>query len=574
MQTHSLSISFPKKKMKIKRALVSVSDKSGIVEFVKELEKLQIEIVSTGGTAKTLRESGIQVKDVSDLTGFPEIMDGRVKTLHPLIHGGILARRADPEHMKSVETLNIPLIDLVVVNLYPFMEVTKDEGVPLNVAIENIDIGGPTMLRAAAKNYEDITVVTDPADYPEILSQIKTTGEVSKNTRELLAVKVFHHTAIYDSSVDTYLSRSVLQNNRLHLHFDEGSVLRYGENSHQTAVFYRDMSSKEISVADSEVLSGKAMSFNNYVDANAALEVIKDLPANQPAVSVIKHTNPCGLATGSTVTEALERAWDGDPISAFGGVLATNVTVDMDFAGFLKGDTVKHYSYSIVNGENVKQEVPTGKFVEVIIAPDFAEEAVEFFKQKSKAIRLVKVKKSDLKDRKTLRAITGGLLVQDRDSELLSKFEVVTEKPFPDNYQKLAEFTLVACKHTKSNGIVLGREYAPGKFQVMGMGAGQPNRVDSMRKLSIPKAKENLQREFETTGKTGDFESWFQEEISKMVLVSDGFFPFDDTVREAARYGVKYIVQPGGSMRDNDSIKACNELGVAMALSGLRHFNH
>ena len=560
--------------MKIKRALVSVSDKTGIIELAKELANLNIEIVSTGGTAKAIRDAGIPAKDVSELTGFPEVMDGRVKTLHPFIHGGILARRDDSGHMKSAEELNIPLIDLIVVNLYPFMEVTKEEGVPLNVAIENIDIGGPTMLRAAAKNYEYVTVVTDPADYGEVLNQIQASGEVSKTMRERLAVKVFHHTAIYDASVDTYLSRAVLQKNRLHLNFEDGEVLRYGENSHQSAVFYKDQNSKEVSVADSEILSGKAMSFNNYVDANAALEAVKDLPKDKPAVSVIKHTNPCGLATGDTVAEALGKAWEGDPISAFGGVLATNVTVDMDFARFLKGEDVKHYSYSIVDGENVRQEVPTGKFVEVVIAPDFTEDAVEFFKKKSKMIRLVKVKAEGDKDKKTFRAITGGMLVQDRDSELTSKFEVVTEKSFPDNYQQLAEFTLVACKHTKSNGIVLGREYAPGKFMVMGMGAGQPNRVDSMRKLSIPKAKENLKREFEALCQTGDFDSWAEQEIQKMVMVSDGFFPFDDTVREAARYGVKYIVQPGGSMRDEDSIKACNELGIAMAFSGLRHFNH
>lgn len=560
--------------MKIKRALVSVSEKSGIVDFVKELVKLDIEIISTGGTANTLRDAGIAVKDVSELTGFPEIMDGRVKTLHPLIHGGILARREELAHMKSVEALEIPLIDLIVVNLYPFVEVTKEEGVPLNVAIENIDIGGPTLLRAAAKNYEDVTVITDPADYASVLRQLQENGEVSRETREILAVKVFHHTAIYDASVDTYLSRCILQKNRLHLEYDDGEVLRYGENAHQSAVFYRDAKSKEMSVADSEILAGKAMSFNNYVDANAALEVVKDLPSSRPAVSVIKHTNPCGFATGDTVGEALERAWEGDPISAFGGVLATNTTVDMAFAEFLKGESLKHYSYSIVDGENVRQEVPTGKFVEVIIAPDFDEEAVAFLKSKSKAIRLVKLKPGGEKDRKTYRAITGGMLVQDKDAELLDKFDVVTEKPFPENLQKLAEFTLVACKHTKSNGIVLGREYAEGKYQVMGMGAGQPNRVDSMRKLSIPKAVENLKREYDALKPETDFDDWCSQQISQMVLVSDGFFPFDDTVREAARYGVKYIIQPGGSMRDEDSIKACNELGIAMAFTGLRHFNH
>ncbi|MBU2515606.1 bifunctional phosphoribosylaminoimidazolecarboxamide formyltransferase/IMP cyclohydrolase [bacterium] len=560
--------------MKVQRALISVSNKTGIVEFARELSKLKIEIISTGGTAKTLRDEGVVVKDVSELTGFPEIMDGRVKTLHPLVHGGILARRDDPVHIKAAEELKIPMIDMIVVNLYPFMEVTKDEGVPLNVAVENIDIGGPTMLRAAAKNYEYVTVITDPADYEPVLEQLKSKGEVKKQLREKLAIKVFHHTAQYDASVDTYLSRCILQENRLHMDFGEGEVLRYGENSHQHATFYRDSRSKEMSVANNEILSGKAMSYNNYVDANAALEAIKDLPEDKPAVSVIKHTNPCGMATGETIGEALERAWEGDPISAFGGVLATNATVDMAFANFLKGENIKHYSYSIVKGENIRQEVPTGKFVEVIVAPDFTNEAVEFFKQKSKMIRLVKVFKSEKKDKKTFRAITGGILVQDRDAELMDRFEVVTEKQFPEGYRQLAEFGLVACKHTKSNGIVLSREYEPGQFQVMGMGAGQPNRVDSMRKLSIPKATENLKREFETKKIQGDFKAWCEQELGKMVMVSDGFFPFDDTVREAATFGIKYIVQPGGSMRDGDSIAACNELGIAMAFSGLRHFNH
>jgi phosphoribosylaminoimidazolecarboxamide formyltransferase / IMP cyclohydrolase len=560
--------------MKITRALVSVSDKSGITEFVKALSEEKIEIISTGGTAKALRDAGLEVKDVSELTGFPEIMDGRVKTLHPLVHGGLLARRDNAEDMKSVDELSIPLIDMVIVNLYPFKEVIKNAEVTLETAIENIDIGGPTMLRAAAKNYNHVAVVTDPADYERVLKQLRDTGTVSKETREELAVKVFHHTASYDAAVDTYLSQHILEEKRLHMSYVQGEVLRYGENSHQSALFFKDPESSEMSVANSEVLSGKAMSYNNYVDANAALEAVKDLPKDKPAVSVIKHTNPCGLATGETVTEALARAWEGDPISSFGGVLATNTKVDLDFAGFLKGDQVKHYAYSIVNGESIRQEVPTGKFVEVIIAPEFDEEAVEFFKKKSKAIRLVKVGETVLEEKSTFRAITGGVLVQDRDSVLLDKFEVVTEKQFPGNYRALAEFTLVACKHTKSNGIVLGREYQPGQFQVMGMGAGQPNRVDSMRKLSIPKAKENLKRESDDLNLTGDFEDWCLKELGKMVLVSDGFFPFDDTVREAASFGIKYIIQPGGSVRDKDSIKACNEFGIAMALTGLRHFNH
>lgn len=560
--------------MKIKRALLSVSDKTGIVELARELKQAGIELISTGGTAKSIRDAGVAVQDISDLTGFPEIMDGRVKTLHPLVHGGILARRDNAGDQQSIDDLKIPLIDLIVVNLYPFLDVTKDPEVSLETAVENIDIGGPTMIRAAAKNFEYVAVVTDPNDYGRVLEQIKADGSVSKELRAQLAVKVFQHTARYDAAVDTFLANRILSEKRLHMDYIGGTELRYGENGHQSAVFYQDGKSSECSAAKAEVLHGKAMSYNNYVDATAALEAVKDLPSDRPAVSVIKHTNPCGLATGDTIAQALERAWQGDPMSAFGGVLATNWTVDMAFAEFLKGNNVQHISYSIVDGETIGQAAPGGKFVEVILAPDYTDEAAEFLKSKSKVIRLLKTNPTVEQDRSTFRAITGGLLVQDRDLALTEKFEVVTEMQFPDSYRQLAEFTAVACKHTKSNGIVLGREYAPGCFQVMGMGAGQPNRVDSMRKLSIPRAKENALREFQDLNIGGDFDAWWLEQVGNMVLVSDGFFPFDDTVREAARFGIKYIVQPGGSVRDDDSIKACNELGMAMAMVGYRHFNH
>ncbi|MGK0290435.1 MAG: phosphoribosylaminoimidazolecarboxamide formyltransferase/IMP cyclohydrolase [bacterium] len=560
--------------MKIQRALVSVSDKAGIVDFSKDLHQLGIEIISTGGTAKTLKEAGIPVIDISDYTGFPEIMDGRVKTLNPKVHGGILARRSNEEHMNTLQNHNIPLIDLVVVNLYPFLEVTKDENVELQVAVENIDIGGPTMLRASAKNYEDVTVVTDPTDYDKILGQIKENGKTDIDTRAKLAIKVFHHTAQYDSAIDSFLTKRILDKKTLHQTFTEGKTLRYGENSHQQATFYINPNSTEQSVANTEILNGKEMSYNNYVDANAALEAVKELPSDQAAVAVIKHTNPCGLATGATGAEALEKAWQGDPISAFGGVIATNQTVDLAFAEFLKGENVTHYAYKVVNGEYVPEVVKTGKFVEIVIAPDYTDEALAFLKKKSKMIRLLKTSPTQEVEKETYRAITGGILVQDRDKELTSKFEVSTKKEFAGSYKPLAEFTWVACKHTKSNAIVLGREYAPGKFQVLGMGAGQPNRVDSLRKLALPKAKENLALEFKAKGMTGDFEKWCADEIAKAVLVSDAFFPFDDTVREAAELGIKYLVQPGGSMRDQDSIDACDELGMAMAFTGNRHFNH
>ncbi|OGG93637.1 MAG: bifunctional phosphoribosylaminoimidazolecarboxamide formyltransferase/inosine monophosphate cyclohydrolase [Candidatus Lambdaproteobacteria bacterium RIFOXYD2_FULL_50_16] len=559
--------------MKAKRALISLSDKSGIIDFATELNKLGIEILSTGGTAKTLREAGLKVTDVSEVTGFPEIMDGRVKTLHPHIHGGLLGRRDNPEHMATLAKHGIEPIDLVIINLYPFVKVTADLEVDLEMAIENIDIGGPAMLRASAKNYASVAVVTDPNDYAQVLAELKQ-GEVSLETKGRLAIKAYRMTSQYDAAIDQFLSRRLFQEERLYMQFGQGTPLRYGENSHQSASFYLDEHSKESSVARAQVLNGKEMSFNNYVDANAAYEAVKDIPQDIAAVSVIKHTNPCGFATGATAALALARAWEGDPISAFGGVIATNRKVDMAFAEFLKGDSVPHYSYQVKDGEYIPSLVTTGKFVEVLIAPDFESDAMEFLKKKSKAIRLLKVPPMGEPDRFTFRAITGGILHQGKDNQIFETFQTVTKRDFGGNKKALAEFTMTACKHTKSNAVVLGREYAPGQFQVMGMGSGQPNRVDSMRKLSVTKAKENLKREFDQLGLTGDFESWATEQISNMVLASDAFLPFDDTVREAASLGIRYIVQPGGSMRDEDSIKACDQLGMAMAFTGLRHFNH
>lgn len=558
----------------IKRALISVSDKTGVIEFAQNLQSMGIEIISTGGTATALKEAQVPVVDISEFTGFPEIMDGRVKTLHPMVHAGILCRRDMPEHMKVLNELDMRLIDMIVVNLYPFQEVTSDPNVDLETAIENIDIGGPTMIRAAAKNHSHVTVVTDPGDYTMIWEQIRETTKVDDKTRAWLAIKVYRHTSEYDAAVESFLSNRILEERRLHITFGQGKDLRYGENSHQKAAVFIDETSDEESIVKGEILNGKEMSYNNYMDANAALEPVKEMAEDVPAVSVIKHMNPCGFATGGTVAEALEKAWEGDPISAFGGVLATNQVVDLAFAEFLKGDSVKHTAYMVQDGKYIPQEVPQGKFVELIAAPDFTDEALEFLKKKSKPLRLIKTKKTNFKEFTTLKSITGGLLIQERDRDLMEKFDVVTEKPFPESYNGLAEFGWVACKYTKSNAIVLVREYGEGKFQVMGMGAGQPNRVDSMRKLALPKAMENLEREYEKLNISQDFDSWSKEELGKMVLVSDAFFPFDDTVREAASLGIRYIVQPGGSMRDDDSIKACNELGVAMALTGLRHFNH
>ncbi len=558
---------------KVRRALISVSDKTGIAEFAKALVVLGIEILSTGGTAKFLQAHHISVTPVEKVTGFPEIMDGRVKTLHPNIHGALLGLRDNPTHVEQAKRHGIEWIDLLVINLYPFESTIAKPDVSIEEAIEQIDIGGPCMIRSGAKNYRFVAVVTDPQDYSLVISEIRNTGEVSLETKKYLAVKAFRRTADYDSIIDQYLSRMFLNEPVLRLSFFKGEKLRYGENSHQAGWLYRDVECEEASLANGELLSGKEMSFNNYVDADAALEAVKDLQG-EIGVAVIKHTNPCGYATGQTPREALERAWAGDPISAFGSVIACNAPVDLAFAEFLKGENVEHVAYILEKSQLIPQKVP-GKFVEVIIAPEFSKEALDLL-QKTKTLRLLKVKDlaSGRPEAYTYRKITGGILQMERDVRLLEKFDVVTEKKFDERKRKLAEFAMKAAKHTKSNAIVLAREYRPGFFQVMGMGAGQPNRVDSLRKLAIPKALENLRLEYEDQNKKGSFEDYAQAQFAEMVLASDAFFPFEDTVRAAGEYGIRYIVQPGGSKRDGDSIRACNALGIAMALTGLRHFRH
>lgn len=558
--------------MQIKRALISVSDKRGIVEFARTLAEKGVEILSTGGTAHALTEAGVPVTPVDAVTGFPEMMDGRVKTLHPRIHGAILGLRDRPEHVAQAEAQGITWIDMVVVNLYPFEQTVAKADIAIEEAVEQIDIGGPSMVRSAAKNYRHVAIVTDPEDYPRILSEMSS-GTLSLALRQALAVKAFRRTAAYDAAIDTYLSKALLDEPVCHLSFDHGAPLRYGENSHQSATFFRDQTSTEPAVAGAEILQGKALSFNNYVDADAALEAVKDL-GDAPGVAVIKHTNPCGLATGQTLREAVTRAWAGDPISAYGSVIAVNRPVDLAFASFLKGKDEVHIGYVIDNGKLVPKEMPS-KFVEVIVAPDFDDNALELL-ARAKTLRLLKT--GDLKagspEAKTYRKITGGMLEMHRDQILTEKFQVVTQKKFDADQEALARFAVSAAKHTKSNAIVLARAYRPGCYQVMGMGAGQPNRVDSMRKLAVTKAIENLEIEYNAGGIAMPLEQYIEKSLADMVLASDAFFPFDDTVRAAAEAGVRYIVQPGGSKRDVDSVAACDELGMAMALTGLRHFRH
>ncbi len=538
------------KSMVIKRALLSVSDKTGLVDFARKLADRGVEILSTGGTWKMLSDNGIPVVSVDSYTGHPEIMDGRVKTLHPRVHGGILAVRDNPEHVAAMQQNGIKPIDLVVVNLYPFQQTISKPNVTIEEAIENIDIGGPTMVRSAAKNHAYVSIVVDPADYEVIASELDKEGAVSFETRKRLAVKAYRHTADYDSGIDAYLSKVYLEEEILRLSYNYGDVLRYGENPHQSAVFYKDRKSTEPSLANARQLNGKELSYNNIVDGDAALDAVKEL-TSVPAAAIIKHTNPCGYATGETLAQALEAAWSGDPVSAFGSVIAVSRTVDLKAA-----------------------QVLSGRFVEVLIAPSYSEDALEFLKQKSSALRILAV--GDLnagqKDQYTLKYVTGGILKQGRDNGLFQSWENVTKPDFPESKQKLAEFAYKACKHVKSNAIVLAQEYQGGLYRIIGIGAGQPNRVDALRKLAVTKARENLSSEYAQANKAHPDGAF--PEFSDFVMASDAFFPFADTVEEAFDAGIRYIVQPGGSKRDEEVIEACNKFGIAMVFTGMRHFRH
>ncbi len=517
---------------KIKRALISVSDKEGIVDFAKGLEKLGIEIISTGGTAQLLKDAQIKVKLISEVTNFPEILEGRVKTLHPLIFGGILAKREDPLHQKEIREQQIEQIDLVVVNLYPFKKIISQKEVELEEAIENIDIGGPSLLRAAAKNYQDVAVVINPQDYPALLSELReNNGEISLDTKKKLAVKVFEHTSFYDGIITQYLRKNLTREltsppRTLNLVGEKVLDLRYGENPHQAASFYREILVEEANFGDAVQLGGKELSFNNLVDLEAVLEIVKDF--QEPTVVFVKHTNPCGLASASTIEEAYQKAYEGDPLSAYGSIIGINRRVEKSLANLIN-ETV---------------------FVEAVLAPDFEEEALNILRQK-KNRRLIKV--GDLTRRDTsvkdVKKISGGFLVQDRDLKNLEidDLKVVTNKK--PNREELEEllFAWKVVKHTKSNAIVLTKDK-----QVLGVGAGQMSRVDSV-KIAIMKSIGRSQGSY---------------------LASDAFFPFRDGVDEAAKAGITAIIQPGGSKRDEEVIAAANEHNLVMVFTGTRCFKH
>ncbi len=537
----------------LKRALLSVSDKTGIVDLARGLEKFDVQIISTGGTARMLRDSGIEVMDVSDVTGFPEMMGGRVKTLHPKIHGGILCIRDDHDHMGEAQKAEVEMIDIVVVNLYPFEVAVSKEDTILEEAIENIDIGGPAMLRSAAKNYDSVSVICDPEDYGLILKEIRSTGIVSPDTRKRLAVKAFRHTADYDSTIDTYLSKQLLGEDILRLKFKEGVTLRYGENWHQDAIFYKGQSVEGPSLANVKQLHGKELSYNNYVDADNALKTVKELSSSKPAVTIVKHNNPCGFATGRTLLQALGAAWNGDPISAYGSIICTNTVFDLQAAEFLNG-----------------------KFVEIILAPGFDNDALEYLKRKSANLRLLELGK--LNDPFTLddtyKHVIGGILKQSRNIGIYDRWECVTDVQYPEDLREVSEFSLHACKCVKSNAVAIAYEYDNGCYMMLSMGAGQPNRVDSIRKLAASKARENLQIMYEHQSLDISFEDYCKDVFSRCVMASDAFFPFDDSVVNANEHGIRYIVSPGGSIRDNEVIDTANRLGVSMVFTGMRHFLH
>ncbi len=542
--------------MKIQRALISVSDKSGIVEFAKELVTMDVEILSTGGTAKALAKAGVKVRDVSDFTGFPEMLDGRVKTLHPNVHAGLLYLRGNKDHEATMAKHKLLPIDLVVVNLYPFEATVAKPDVTFEDAIENIDIGGPTMLRSAAKNHAFVTVVTDPADYARVLAALREKGNTTPELRRELAFKVFAQQARYDGAIASYLSGQFSQVEGVAppyvAAFARGEKLRYGENPHQEGFFYKNGNGLEACIAHAEILHGKEMSYNNYLDGDAALEAAREL-VGAPGVAIIKHSNPCGYATGTTLAKAFEAAWAGDPVSAFGSVIAVTTMVDLATAQLMKD-----------------------RFVEVLIAPDFANDALEFLRAKSKQLRILKLHKplEPLLPGKSVRQITGGLLVQDRDNALIRDWMTPTAAAFPDPKRQLAEFGIKVCKHVKSNAIVIVREYERGQFMLLGMGAGQPNRVDSLRKLAVPRAEENIKTMYEK-GSYGKSLGEFRDEILRdCVLVSDAFFPFADNIDEASNAGIRFIVQPGGSKKDEEVISACDRYGIAMVFTSMRHFRH
>jgi phosphoribosylaminoimidazolecarboxamide formyltransferase/IMP cyclohydrolase len=520
----------------IRRALLSVSDKNGLVELARALAGFGVELISTGGTRKTLADAGLAVRDIADVTGFPEILDGRVKTLHPRVHAGILAIRDNPQHSAALDAQKIAPIDLVVCNLYPFEATLARPGSSHEEIVENIDIGGPSMVRAAAKNYHDVAVVTDPHQYQVVVEELRANqGALTLAIRERLAAAAFARTAAYDAVVAGYFSRRVEPSGlptRLPLYFEQHMGLRYGENPHQKAAFYVEPGCRHACVATAEPLHGKELSFNNLLDLDSALNLVREFA--EPAAVVIKHNNPCGTAVGVSLVDAFQRAYEGDPLSAFGGVLGFNREVDEATA---------------------TQITEPGRFIECIIAPDYSDAALHLLTTRPSWKKNVRLLRTGLLDAAPqarsldFRRVDGGLLVQTRDlpADDFANARVATKRAPTEVETADLRFAWLVAKHVKSNAIVLAKS-----GMVVGVGAGQMSRVDSVH-IAARKAGER---------------------VRSSVLASDAFFPFRDNIDEAARAGVTAVVQPGGSMRDQEVVGACDEHGLAMLLTGVRHFRH
>lgn len=513
--------------MKIKRALLSVSDKTGIIEFAQQLHNLGVQIISTGGTMKAIKDAGIPVTYVSEVTGFPEIMDGRVKTLNPYIHGGILAIRDNPAHQAAMREHNIHGIDLVAVNLYPFRQTVAKPDVTLADAVENIDIGGPAMIRAAAKNFQYVTVVVNPQRYQDIITQLHNDGEVALQTRMALAQEAFSHTAGYDAYISQYLGGQLgegLFPGTLHKVYEKIQDLRYGENLHQAAAFYREQYYMGPGITNAKQLHGKELSYNNIVDVEAAYALVAEFA--EPAAAIIKHTNPCGTGIGATLAEAYQKAHEADPVSAFGGIVALNREVD-----------------------DATAQLISEIFVEAVIAPSFSQAALEILTKKKNIRLLAAAMAQPDASRLDVKSVAGGVLMQQADMTTAAKsdMKIVTKRqPTEAEWEQLL-FAWKVVKHVKSNAIVIAKDN-----KTIGVGAGQMNRV----------------------GAAGIALAQAGEQAKGAVLASDAFFPFADTVGAAIQAGVTAIIQPGGSIHDEDSIKIADVHGIAMVFTGMRHFKH
>ena len=514
------------------KALISVSDKTGIVDFAKGLEKNGVEIISTGGTFKKLKEEGVNVKEISELTGFPECLDGRVKTLHPKVHAGILAIRDKKEHMDQLKELGIDTIDFVVVNLYPFKQTILKDGVTREECIENIDIGGPTMLRSAAKNYQDVAVITNPEDYEVVLKELEENGKVSKDTKFRLMQKVFEHTANYDAMIASYIKEQRYDYElpeKLTLTYEKVQDMRYGENPHQKAALYKEIGKCEGSLTTAKQLNGKELSFNNINDTNGALELLKEF--EEPTVVACKHGNPCGVGSDESIYNAWKKAFNADKTSIFGGIVVSNREIT----------------------EQIAEEM-SQIFLEVIVAPSYEPKALEILKTRKnvRVLELENISKKQNENALDVKKINGGVIVQTIDSKLLDEYEVVTDrKPTEKELEDLL-FTWKIVKYVKSNGIALGKDK-----QSIGIGPGQVNRIWAT-KQAVEHGEELIEKGI-TKG---------------AVLASDAFFPFSDCVEEAHKAGITAIIQPGGSIKDQDSIDKCNEYGIAMLFTKMRHFRH